>query len=75
MTNLDQLVMQMEFSGESRRTLATELVRLRRLEAECRRHQRRLPYQVQTALRAHAAEYDIEPTPPGSPGLPLEKAA
>lgn len=75
MTNIDQLVMQMEYSTESRDRLARELARLRRLEAECRRHQRRLPHQVQTALRVDAAEYEIDPPTPGSPGLPLKEAA
>lgn len=69
MTNLEQLVMQMSFDDDARRRLAEELARLRRLEAECRRHQRRLPHQVQTALRATAPEYDIEPPTAGTPGL------
>lgn len=69
MTNVDQLVLQMEFSDASRRERALELVRLRRLEAECRRHQRRLPHQVQTALRLDAQEYELDAPPEGMPGL------
>lgn len=75
MTNVDELTMQMEFSRESRRKLALELLKLRNLERVCRRH--RVPHQVQTALRVDVKEYELDPTdPPGtSVGLPLKAAA
>ena len=69
MTNVERLAMQMELSNDSRRRLALEFVRLRALEAECRRHQRRLPHQVQSALRIEAREFDIDPPAEGMPGL------
>ena len=69
MTNIEQLAMQMDFDANERRRLARELARLRKLEAECRRHQRRLPHQVQTALRVEAAEYDIDAPATGTPDL------
>ncbi len=69
MTNVEQLTMQMEFDDESRRRLALELVKLRALEAECRRHQRRLPHQVQTALRVEHKEYAIDAPAVGAPDL------
>lgn len=69
MTNIEQLAMQMDFDADERRRLARELAKLRKLEAECRRHQRRLPHQVQTALRVDAAEYDIDAPETGAPDL------
>lgn len=50
MTNVDELAVEMEQSELIRRQLAADLVRLRRLEATCRRYRRRLPAQVQNAL-------------------------
>jgi hypothetical protein len=64
MTNLEQLAAEMELLPERRETLARELERLRRLESECRRHWRRLPHQVQTALRREAPVYELDPPPP-----------
>jgi hypothetical protein len=69
-TNVDRIAMEMESADAAeRRDMALELVKLRRLEAECRRHQRRLPHQVQTALRIAPLEYDIEPPAIGVPDL------
>lgn len=75
MTNVEKLVMQMEFTDESRRRLALKLVRLEHLEDVCRSHHRRLPHQVQTAMRMEAQEYDIDAPAAGSPGLPLGRTA
>lgn len=69
MTNVERLAAQMEFDDGARRRLALELVKLRALEGECRRQQRRLPHQVQTALRVDAVEVELDPPPAGDPGL------
>lgn len=63
MTNVEQLIAEMEIGEHTRRILAEDLVRLRRLERECRLHQRRLPPRVQAALRAPAHEYQLDPPP------------
>jgi len=68
-TNVEKLTMQMQFDDDSRRRLALEFLKLRRIEAEARRHQRRLPHQVQTALRVEPTEYDIDAPAIGAPDL------
>lgn len=69
MTNVEQLMAQMEFGEETRRRLAEEITRLRRLEECVRVHRRRVPHQVQTALRAPALEVDTGAPAIGAPGL------
>lgn len=69
MTNVEQLVMQMEFDDGSRRRLALDLLKLRRLEAACKSHRSRLPHQVQTALRIEAQVVELDPPADGMPGL------
>jgi len=61
MTNLERLADEMALSPDARLRLAGELARLRQLESECRRHHRRLPHQVQTALRLPAPVYELDP--------------
>jgi hypothetical protein len=68
-TNIEQILMQMGHSEESRRSLALKLARLEHLEAACERYHRRLPHQVQTALRRDAQEYDIDAPAEGMPSL------
>ena len=69
MTNIEELAVQMEFGDETRRRLAEELTRLRRLEEVCKVHRVHLPHQVQTALRAPALEVERDAPMPGTPGL------
>lgn len=71
MTNVDQLVLQMEFSETQRRQFAFELLKARQVLAALQRHRSRLPHQVQTALRLEPVEQQIGPDMPGSPGLAL----
>lgn len=63
MTNIELLAAEMELSRAKRLQLAQDLARLRRLESECRRHHRRLPHQVQTAMRRGAPVYEVDPPP------------
>lgn len=69
MTNVEQLAMQMELGESARERLAAELIRLRRIEQVLRSHHRRLPHQVQTALREPARIVEMDPPPLGAPDL------
>lgn len=69
MTDVEQLMMQMEFSDESRRSIAEELTKLRRVRTVCQAHHRRLPHQVQTALREPARETEMHAPDQGVPDL------
>lgn len=63
MTNIEQLVAEMELGHTQRVSLAAEIEQLRRLASECRRHYRRLPPLVQNAMRAPVRVYDVDPPP------------
>lgn len=69
MTNVEQLMMQMELGDDSRRRLAEELVRARLILATCQSHRSRLPHQVQTALRRRDFEVETGAPMEGAPGL------
>lgn len=69
MTEIEQLEYQMEAGPRSRRTLAEELYRARRILDCLQRHQRRLPHQVQTVMRAPALAPEIDPPAEGALGL------
>jgi hypothetical protein len=69
MTDLELLAAEMELGERERLARATELLRLRRLEAACRRHRRGLPHQVRRALEAPAVVTELDPPPAGAPDL------
>lgn len=63
MTNVERTAAEMELDERTRLRLAAELEHARRVLSECRRHHRRLPYQVQNALNAPPRVYDVDPPP------------
>lgn len=67
MNELDQIAFEMEDEA-ARRRLAEELLRLRRLQSNCRRYRRRLPGPLQSLVDAPARIAE-EPPAIGDPGL------
>jgi hypothetical protein len=63
MTDLDQIIDEMDLSPTHRAQLAAELLHLRRIAAACRAHRRRLPARVQAELERHATPTAITPPP------------
>ena len=63
MTDAEQLAATMELGHESRLAIALELLKARRFITACRRHRRRLPWQVRDLLEARYPERELDPPP------------